>query len=296
MPSFPKRSELSPKSESLMSYTETQKTKLQITPGYGLPGLNISVNHDRNAFWFKVAMFGELLGLLLTIWGGVSYGDVGLGIAVILVVALFIVADWFIARLRISTNNGIICLNENLKESYSPPKGDAEKMHKIEQCNVKIAKAKQSNTILTICLFLMACVKTLALFFVGSVFGSTIFVIAMGVYFLIIAYIHSTISPYYFGYIKTKSNFNTDYNNEYSLPAEKMSRPFMLQADLSNDFLSKKNVDNAVFIISTGNAHEYLIKTKSIIYDDDIKLLIGGFGEDDQKVIAKACHELQCRM
>jgi len=292
MPNFPQRDVYSPTAESLKYYAESKKKELQITTDFVLPGLNVSVDHDKHKFWFGVAMFGEVLGFILTVWGGLSYGDPAIGIGAIIVVFLFIVADWFIARLRISANNGIICLSENKKFINTPTNGDALKIKTIEDCNNAIKSAKFNNNVMAFLLYFMAALKTFALFFVGSVFGSSLFAIAMGIYFIIIAYIHSAITPYYFGYTKTKDAFDADFHAKHSLAHRKKSQPFTLRK-LENGNGYEKNIANAVFLAKSGGNEEYQVETTGIIYDQDISILVGGLIPEDQKKVARACHEIQ---
>lgn len=293
MPQFPNRKEYGPTEDSLKLYQQTKKEVLKINDSLTLPGYNISVDVEKNRNWFIVAMVGELAGLILTIFGGMTWGLI-IGLTSVAVVFILILVDLFLAG-GIRKQNGSICFYENSKQKHTPPKDDNDS-NQIKAHDESISRAKGIKLILSIFLYLIATVKTLALFAFGVAFGSLAFVVAMGIYFFLIAYVHSKFTPFHRAYVDVTNAFRKD--STYFKRQPRTSTPFYLSPpknEGTQTFSREKTIDGVVSLIrdEASGPNYYVVQSLSILYDSDIKSLSGGLAINDAIAVAKACHQVQ---
>ena len=92
---IPDKSDFQPSAETLKKWLSTRKPTLNVG-GVTMPGFFSDTGNSSDTGWFYVALFGELVGLLATLYGGMKSGGIFLILAA-LAILMFIFCDFFFA-------------------------------------------------------------------------------------------------------------------------------------------------------------------------------------------------------
>jgi hypothetical protein len=285
MPKIPNRFEFEPDSDALKQWLSTRKKKLQVA-NMSIPGLFTDTRFDVDQSWFLLAMFGELIGIVLTIYGGYASGGMFLLISIVIVFGLLFI-DIFCA-IKLHRNVGRHCWID----SYIYLNGEEEPEERNRLLFEK-EKNKPLNFILIGLIFLVILIKIAAVVLLG-VFNNILIYIPILALYLVVGYVHIYHTGYWLAHRKTSKMFRKQFENNGNNAIQK-SQPFSTKNKLRNIPIingeHRIEVDNTVN--EKTNTFNYLLTTKGILRDEDIQLLITGQENLQRIEIAEACRKHQ---
>lgn len=242
--------------------------------------------------WFFIACFIELIGLVLTIGGGLKFGGVYLIFATLSII-MFVFCDFFFAIL-LHRKKANICKTKTLLLLTNDNNAAT-----IARLKLDLEKGKLLDILLISGIILFAIFKIIAVVLLG-VFNSLILYLPVAIIYFIAAYIHIMHTGYFFAYRATQSKINKEYlefaNGEHK--ANIYRQPVVLESKL-RDLPIKHYPHEIIQDLNNPNdannpgKHHYLIVAKGVLEDSDITSLIAGQDAPAKIALFKACRELQ---
>jgi len=285
MPKIPNKFEFEPDSDALKQWLSTRKKKLQVA-NMSIPGLFTDTQFDVDQSWFFLAMFGELIGIILTIYGGFASGGLFLLISTVIVFGLLFI-DIFCA-IKLHRNAGRHCWIDSF--IYLNGEEEPEERNRLL---LEKKKRKPINFILIGLVFLVILIKIAAVVLLG-VFNNILIYIPILALYLVVGYVHIYHTGYWLAHRKTSKMFRKQFedNGNNAIPR---SQPFITKNKLRN--IPIINGENKIEIDSTENETSndfyYILKTKGVLTDKDIQMLITGQENLQRIEIAEACRKHQ---
>lgn len=286
---IPDKSDFQPSAETLKNWLGTRKPEITVG-GFSVPGFFIDNGNSADTTWVFIAMFGELLGLAATVYGGMKSGGIFMVLA-ILAVALFIVLDVVFAK-WLHRNEADKCIIKSKRLL----KDDSQKQA-IASLNSKIEKGKMADFFFQTGIILIAFLKIIGIVVLG-LFNHISLYLPFAIIFLIVAYVHVKHTGYWLAYRDTEKRIEKEHqkfaNGDFI--ANISEQPVIAPSELRN-IPAKHNpheilVDSEIKIKKEGEFY-YVIKAKGVLTDNDVVNLINGQSDGNKLALFKACRQLQ---
>jgi len=279
------KTDFQPSTESLEKWLSTRKKSINVG-GVSIPQFFSDTGDSADSAWFFIVCIGELLGLIVTIYGGFKNGGVFLIFATLSII-MFVFCDFFFAIL-LHRKKSTICKTKTLILLE-----DDSKKAALAKLDLDLKKGRVIDFLLISGIILFAVFKIIGIILL-SVFNNLILYIPIGIVYFIVAYIHIMHTGYYFAYRATQNSIDRDYF-EFAHgrhQAKEFSLPVALNNQLNNMPI-RHNPHEIVFNPANKDGLHYLIKAKGVLTDDDIKNLLDGQEGQDKIPLYKACRRLQ---
>lgn len=280
------KSDFQPSTESLEKWLSTRKKSINVG-GVSIPNFFSDTGNSADSNWFFIACIGEVLGLIITIYGGFKNGGIYIIFATLSII-MFVFCDFFFAIL-LHRRKSTICKTQTLILLTDDSKKD-----ELARLDLDLEKGKFADFLLILGIILFAVFKVVGVFLL-VVFGNVLILyIPIAIVYFIVAYIHIMHTGYYFAYRATQKRIDKDYK-EFTKGHHKAEK-FSLPVALTNK-LRKMPIRNNPHEIVLNPAYDddlhYLIKVEGILTDKDITDLLDGQEGQDKIPLFKACRQLQ---
>ncbi|MEN6454190.1 MAG: hypothetical protein ABFD10_08015 [Prolixibacteraceae bacterium] len=274
-----------PSTESLEKWLSTRKKSINMS-GVSIPQFFSDTGDSVDSAWFFIACIGELLGLIVTIYGGLKNGGIFLIFATLSII-MFVFCDFFFAIL-LHRKKSTICKTKTLILLE-----DDSRKATLARLDLDLKKGRLIDFLLISGIILFAVFKIIGIVFL-SVFNNLILYIPISIVYFIVAYIHIMHTGYYFAYRATQNRIDRDYfefaHDQHQ--AKEFSLPVALNNQLKNMPI-RHNPHEIVLNPAYDDGLHYLIKARGILTDDDIINLLDGQEGQDKIPLFKACRRLQ---
>ncbi len=288
MPQIPERSNFEPTQNSLSKWLAARKAKLQIS-NTSIPSFYSDYNFSEDVRWFWIGVIGELFGIALIFIGAAKKGKFFFGLAVCLAIALFL-CDLFLAN-RLHRNIGKKCWIDNMLYII----GNSDPVRRKE-LTLKREDGNGLDILLKIFIILIGIVKLAGVAGLGTFKNPAVY-IPVVVLYGVVCYIHLFHTGYYLAYIRTEKLFKKDYTDfgKGENKSRSLEHPFETLSPLVNipiriGSLSEIDFDSSNTDVSL---NKYKLKTKGILVDEDITLLMAGQQPANRDKIAYECRNHQ---
>jgi hypothetical protein len=286
---IPDKTDFQPSAETLKSWLATRKPTISVG-GFTVPGFFIDNGNSGDTTWIIIAVFGELLGLAATIYGGMKSGGLFMVLA-ILAVVLFIVLDVVFAK-WLHRNEADKCILESKKLL----KDDNAKKD-IADLNNKLDKGKFADFMFQTGIILIAVLKVFGIVILG-LFNHISLYLPFAIIFIIVAYVHIKHTGYWLAYRTTEKKISKEYkqfaNGQFE--ARNAEQPVATNSELRNIPI-KYNPHEIIYDPdpkqSKDGEYYYVVKTKGVLTDNDIVNLITGQTDGNKMLLFKKCRQLQ---
>lgn len=293
---IPNKSKFQPSKKVLELWLATRKYNINIG-GTLMPQFFSDTGNAADSKWVLIAAFGEILGLILMIIGGIKHGGIWLIFAIISI-SLFIIVDLIIAW-KLHRNKAKICKINSLELLE-----DEENAPILENLKLEKEKGKAIDFLLITVLIIIAIAKVFGIFILGVFNGLTIYIPIACIYF-IVAYIHINNTGYYFAYKSLEWALKDEFRNEFTqgkLMAEKKDGTISTTKKIEKPLPIQYNPHEIVEITTAesqnkeldGNKiYKYKINALGVLTDDDLINLIHGFDPEHKIAFFKAGRIIQ---
>ena len=301
MPVIPNRHEFEPNSNALQLWLHTRKNRV----GSAIvtrPGLFSTQGFPTDQVWFLIAVFLEIVGISLLIYGGLSKGGPKYAILAILVPVVLFFFDLVLAYL-LHRNEGdkVAARNALLLEEDGPRR---------MQYKDTLKKGTLVNLLLILGMILIGLVKLIGIVFLGSGLDHIGTIIILALMFAIIIFVHIRFTGYYLYEKFTERAFKRQFNlyNYGDTDAqglrigqarERNSQFTYSSPDLLGQGRDRLEGNNSSIISRAGEnddgSWQYEITTKGILTDGDVSAFLAkpGLNNDQISKIAAACLQHQ---
>jgi hypothetical protein len=279
------KSDFQPSTESLEKWLSTRKSSINVG-GVSMPQFFSDTGNSADSAWFYIACIGELVGLVVTIWGGIKNGGIFLIFATLSIV-MFVFCDFFFAIL-LHRKKATICKTQTLILLK-----DDSKKSSLAKLDLDLKKGQFSDFLLVAGIILFALFKVIGVVLLG-VFNNLILYLPIAIVYFIVAYIHIMHTGYYFAFRSTQNQIDKDFYEfaHGQHQAKSFNQPVSLPNPLKNMPI-RHNPHEIVSNPAYADDLHYLIKAKGILTDDDIINLLDGQEGQDKIPLFKACRQLQ---
>ena len=288
MPLIPDRQNFEPNQNSLSKWLSTRKAKIQISNA-SIPGFYSDYSFSEDARWFWIGIIGELIGISLIFIGAAKKGTFFVGIAVILAIAFFF-CDLLLAN-RLHRNVAKRCWIDSMLFVI----GNSDPVRR-QELTLKKGEGKGLDLFFKVAIILIGVIKLAGVAGLGA-FKNPVYYVPVAVLYGVVCYVHLSYTGYYLAYTRTEKLFEKDHiaygGGENS--ARGLSHPFETSSALINIPI---RIGNLVEIDNDPknndpNLNKYIIKTKGILIDEDITLLMAGQQPANRDRIAYECRNHQ---
>jgi hypothetical protein len=190
------KSDFQPSTESLEKWLSTRKSSINVG-GVSMPQFFSDTGNSADSAWFYIACIGELVGLVVTIWGGIKNGGIFLIFATLSIV-MFVFCDFFFAIL-LHRKKATICKTQTLILLK-----DDSKKSSLAKLDLDLKKGQFSDFLLVAGIILFALFKVIGVVLLG-VFNNLILYLPIAIVYFIVAYIHIMHTGYYFAFRSTQN-------------------------------------------------------------------------------------------
>ena len=284
MPLIPNRSNFEPTQNSLSKWLSTRKSKIQIANS-SIHGFYSDFNFSEDARWFWIGIIGEIIGILLIFVGAAKKGSFFVVVAIVLAVA-FAICDIFCAKL-LHRNVAKRCWIDSMMYiigTLNPVR--------IQELALKKEDGKSIDNLLKAGIILIGVIKFGGVVALGTI-KSVGFYVPIFILYGLVCYVHLLHTGYFLAYSRTEKLFKKDYINfaQGQNTARALSHPFETPSELVNIPI---RVGEIVEIDKDPHnndktKHKYILKTKGILIDDDITLLLAGQQPQNRDRLAYEC-------
>ncbi len=279
------KTDFQPSTEALEKWLSTRKSSINVG-GVSMPQFFSDTGNSADTNWFYIACAGELLGLVVTIYGGFKNGGIFLIFATLSII-MFVFCDFFFAIL-LHRKKAAICKTQTLILL----KDDAKKSA-LAKLDLDLQKGRFLDFLLVSAIILFALFKVVGVVLLG-VFNNLILYLPIAIVYFIVAYIHVMHTGYYFAYRTTENKIAKDYiefaHGQHQ--AKQFNQPVALPNPLAQTHIRHNPHEIVLNPAHTDNLH-YIIKARGILTDDDIINLLDGQEAQDKIPLFKACRQLQ---
>ncbi len=281
---IPNKQEIHPCADTLKTWLAARKPEHTVAR-LSFPGFFSDTDHSKDANWFYFAVFGELAGLFMTIYGGLRSGGIFALIAILLVVT-FIICDIAFAKL-LHRLEGERCKLRSLK--LVAKSDSVTEQLKIED---KLKRGETIDLILKTLIFLIALIKVFGIIILG-IFNILSLYIPFAIIFILVAYVHIKHTGYFLAYRSAENSIAADYDvfrKGTHYKSLNTSEPVITPSPLGN--LPIKHNPHEI-VITNELGKEYMINAVGVLTDEEILGLISGQQDPNKIELFKACRKLQ---
>lgn len=279
------KSDFQPSTESLEKWLSTRKSSVNVG-GVPMPQFFADTGNSTDSAWFLIACIGEVIGLIVTIWGGFKNGGMFLIFATLSII-MFVFCDFFFAIL-LHRKKATTCKTQTLILLK-----DDSKKAALAMLDLDLKKGRFADFMLVSGIILFAVFKVVGVVLLG-VFNNLILYLPIAIVYFIVAYIHIMHTGYYFAYRATQNKIEKDFF-EFA-HGHHQAKTFSLPVALANKLKNmpiRHNPHEIVLNPAYNDDLHYLIKARGILTDDDIINLLDGQEGQDKIPLFKACRQLQ---
>lgn len=286
------KADFQPSTKALEKWLATRKSSTYVA-GFTVPQF-FSDTDKNDRGWFLGACFGELFGLIITIYGGMKHGGIFLLFATLYIV-LFIISDFFFA-IKLHRNEARKCKINTLRFLHRDATDAEGKIYDGE-----LRKGIISDYFLVAGIISFIIFKVIAVVLLG-VFNNVLLYLPVVFIYSFVAYVHIMHTGYFFAYRATQKQINKEhkewihgnhnaiiYNNPFTnhnalnLPAT--CRPHEIIIDPNPNF-ENDNQD-------IQKPKHYLINVKGVLTDEDINYILTNQTVENQITLFRECRRLQ---
>ena len=280
---IPDKSDFQPSAETLKKWLSARKPTLMVG-GIAMPAFFSDTGNSSDTTWFYVAVIGEIMGLLTTVYGGARSGGIFLILA-LLAIVMFIFLDFFFA-VRLHRKKATECELHSRRLLLD----DSEK-DKILKLELELNSGKIEDLFYKAGIVFIAFIKIIGIVLLG-VFNNIILYLPFAIIYLIVAYVHLRHTGYYFAYVSTENAIDKEHkmfaNGHYK--ANEPDQPVVTPTPLRR--VPIRHTPHEI-VEEHGQPLHYLIKTKGVLTDNDVINLIAGQEDSNKIALFKACRKLQ---
>lgn len=280
---IPDKADFRPSAETLRKWLATRKPAIQVG-GVQMPGFFNDAGNGSDAAWVYVAVLGEFIGLLATVYAGIRGGGIFLFFA-ILTILMFVFCDFFFAQ-KLHRNEAY---KTELKTCKLLEK-DEDKA-RIAAINIELRKGNFLNFLLQTGIILIALIKVFGIVILG-LFNHPLLYIPFAIIYLIVAYVHLKHTGYFMAYFATERSIEKEHRMFATgrHKAQTTHEPIRTKSELSN--IPIKHVPHEI-VKDESEPLTYRINARGILTDSDIVSLITGQDDANKIALFKACRKLQ---
>lgn len=301
MPTIPNRHDFEPNSNALLLWLATRKNK-EGSAIVTRPGLFSTRAFPTDQVWFLIAIFLELVGVLLLIYGGINKGGTQFTILAVAIALSLFFFDIVLAYL-LHRHQGAQCEARNalLVEEDS-------RRQMVYQDTLK--KGRFVNFLIVLAMIFIALIKLTGIVFLGSSLDHPGIILALAIMFVIIVFVHVRFTGYYLYEKFTERAFKRQFKaynygdtdaqgNRIGQAKERNSQFTYSSGDLLGNGREQLNGNNSSIIQRVGEnkngTWQYEITTQGIMIDEDVSafLALKGLTNDQRSKIASACLQHQ---
>lgn len=236
-----------------------------------------------DGIWFMVAFIGEVVGLVITIWGGANSGGAIFIFATITVI-MFVFCDIFFA-IKLHRNVG---RNNKLKSMLILENNPVLRA----QYQAEMKEGRLGDTMYQLGIILIAIIKLVGIALLG-IFATLVLYLPFLIIYAIVAYVHIKHTGYFFAEVTTQKLIDRGYNRGFAVnganPAQERHGAFNTTALLNLPITSG---NHSITLIDAGT-FSYAINTLGVLLDEDITTFIIGQTRMNQTEIFNACRDHQ---
>lgn len=289
---IPDKADFQPSAETMMQWLATRKPTLMVG-GASFPAFFDDTGNSSDTSWVWLAAFGEIVGLITTIYGGFKNGGIFLFLSGLAIV-MFIILDVVFAK-WLHRNKAAQCMGESRKLIVSDRSYEgSDRASELAGIQYDLNKGKGVDFFLITGIILIALFKIVGIIVLG-VFNNLVLYAPFAILYLIVAYIHIYHTGYYIAYRSTEKRIWKDhrqFSNKNGFTANDPVERFETKGQL-DDVPIKHTPHEIVKDESRAEGFHYMIKTKGVLTDDDIVNLVSGQDSDNRIAVFKACRKLQ---
>jgi len=286
MPNIPQKSQFEPNKDALNQWLYTRKSIHHIG-GSSIPGLFNDTRYDVDLNWTYIAITGELIGIILTIYGGVKIGGYFTLVSILVVIGLLLLDILCAAKLH--RTKARECWIENFIHLYGE---DNPKFRNDLLLEKKRWKYLDFFFVVVICIVIV--IKIAAVIALG-IFTNLFIYIPILIIYLVVGYVHIYHTGYWIAYWKTTKMFRKQFESDKDsgVNAEERMYPFETVHQISNTPIVRSNHK----IVEKAHQNQpneekkyyYELHTKGILTDKDIIDLVIGQQKFQKLEIVNAC-------
>ncbi|MEL6918608.1 MAG: hypothetical protein AAFO99_12855, partial [Bacteroidota bacterium] len=262
MPEIPDKSEFEPNANALSQWLSTRKPTYQVG-GTSVPGFFGDTRNDVDLNWTLVALAGELIGMVLTIYGGATIGGTFLIISILVVLGLLFID--VLSAIKLHRNKARKCQIDNYIFLYHDEKPKERKQLELEQKGWKFV-----DFCFVVLIIFVILVKIAAIVALGIFSNEFVYLPVLAIY-IVVGYVHVYHTGYWIAYWKTSKMFRKQYDSS-GINTQERSHPFSMEHELTNVPIERENFK--VVQDDTAAKEEgkfaYRLHTNGVLTDKDI--------------------------
>ena len=292
MPQIPDRSNFAPNKDALFTWLSTRKSDIPVSHT-SIPGFFSDYKSSEDKNWFWIGIVGEVMGVGLICVGAAKKGTPYL-LGAIFATLVFFVFDLLCAKL-LHRNAATKCWIKS--KLYLIGQGDPNHSQRLK---VAQEKGEGGNWGCRIAIITIGILKVLAVIALGVVRNPVLYVFVAALYGLIV-YIHLTHTGwFFFAYDTTEKMFkeqHKNFGNNQEMNLDQVHR-FKSNQPLHNTPIKggfAELVEDSPKEVQEGGVtlYCYILKTRGVLIDDDIMLLMNGQQNIQRDIIAYQCRTHQ---
>lgn len=279
-----------PSHDTLNKWLSTRKygnmTDDLIVGGVPMPRYFSDVGDSTDRTWFMIAVLGELIGLVMTLWGGAKSGG-SIFIFATMTIIMFIFCDFFFAY-KLHRNKGEKCVLASRK--LLVPDDDPAQ---IAALNFKENRGRFVDFLLGAGIIIIAITKVIGIALLG-VFDEIILLVPFLILYSIVAYVHLQHTGYFFAYSATARALKKDYKS-YAINQVNSAQTIRQSVATSAPLVGCPVIHfpHQIIVDRNNTSNNYTIEAKGVLTDQDIISLINGQSNVNRITLFKACRSLQ---
>lgn len=280
---IPDKGSFQPTPETLKKWLSTRKPTLNVGGG-SFPAFFKDEGNSSDTIWFIIAVVGEIIGLVVTVYGGFRSGGIFLILAC-LAILMFIFLDFFFAA-KLHRKKGVEC---ELK-SRIMLKNDTE-VTKITELTYELKKGRFWDFLLVVGIICIALLKIFGIVVLG-VFNNLALYAPIAIIYLVVAYVHIYHTGYWGAYFFTERAIAREHRE---FAGEQHNAQNHVQRVVTENPLHDLPIKHSPHAIDQEGDDDkaYIIRAHGVLTDTDIINLISGQSDNNKITILKACRKLQ---
>ena len=294
MPEIRDRFTFEPDKDALSKWLGTRKAGFY-AGNTAIHGFFEDFKPNSDITWFFFAIIGELVGAALTLQGGIRKGGAFLYGSIFLVL-MFIICDILFA-IKLHRNVAKKCYIDNLL--FLNGEDDPIRSVNLKQ---RREEGKTGDVFYVSCIIFIAIVKIASVVLLG-LFNNLMAYIPIAILYFFVCYVHIYHTGYAWAFWDTDRTFQKQYK-EFARSGKHLAQT--LEHTFSSDFELKLPISLGEIISITEDKpfqiqedgqtmYKYILKTKGILTDNDISLIMNGQGDNQRRIIAYEARKHQLR-
>ena len=291
MPRIPSRFDYQPPRATMNKWLSCRQDETLLIGTFEMPKLFSDEGSSSDSIWFMVAVLGEVIGLGITIIGGMRSGGQIFAFATLTVI-MFILCDFFFA-IKLHRNVGSKCKLKSLIILNAPPAVTAA-------LKLKLKKGKFLDLIFQLGIMLIAIIKVIGIVLLG-VFSEIILYLPFAIIYMIVAYVHLKHTGYFFAEQSTQRQINKGHKEWAESIDESVDSATIIHEAAENkanfklkdklQHLPKNHLGHN--LESSKDDNKYELRTKGILLDEDIIALISQQDHQNQAKLFREFRQFQ---